>query len=1011
MFHVTYPFTQRQCFLRSREACLATLPAGAFRKHLWRPSCWSFRTRLRKEASLRKSTVLAPLTRRLQLSLFGLPERFVRKSKSPVSAESSVATELTRDRVKDPTLAKYWDTLLEINALEAELEQLKSDELRARLDALRRNDSVRSGDPPLAEVFAIVREAARRTLSMRPFDVQVLGGLALFHGCVAEIATGEGKTLIATMPACASALAARGTVLVVTVNDYLCRRDFENMGPLYRSLGFSVGCVTSATERAARQRAYACDITYVTNAELGFDYLRDHLVLSAADQVLVTPKPFYFCLLDEADSIMIDEARTPLIISQAAEAPTEKYATAAKLAANLQRDRHYTVYEKERNVTLTGAGYEACEEALQVPTLFAAADPWAPFVLNALKAKELYQRDIDYVVRGDQVLIVDEFTGRVLQGRRWSEGLHQAIEAKEGLAVRTEPRTVASISYQSFFRLFPRLAGMTGTAATDAAEIRETYGLEVVVVPTALPVVRRDYPDVVFRTSRGKLLAVVAEIRRLHLRKVPVLVGTTSIEASERISALLSEGERVPHEVLNARPENAERESEIIAQAGRLGAVTIATNMAGRGTDIVLGGNVSSLARALLQRELLATFALGPECSSGAGDRASTEHFLSCLEEAEHHQLHCFGEKIAEALRSQRSTDPGPRLIIESMEQLHQLMLQAAEFQEPTLPFSAEAQELVREALQWLEKQLRPRLDAERAAVLDLGGLHILGTERHESRRIDNQLRGRAGRQGDPGCSRFFLSLEDPIFRVFGGDRMARLAEAFRLDETTPIESVQVARTLDNVQRSIEQYYAGIRKQLFAYDEVLSQQRKVLYRQRNRFLEADEALLFGSDAAAARASGVLAGLAGDWIRTTIQDILQANRRDPAKCVQKLKAFFPGALLNESMCQSAAAIDQVAAAVGVRLSQHRRMLQQSAPQQDVAVFRYLALVQHDQLWSEHLRKLALLRDMSSLQTLRQVDPLQQYQQDSFQLFEQMMAQIRRNTVYSFFKYSPGPTVSA
>jgi preprotein translocase subunit SecA len=935
------------------------------------------------------------------MGLFRAPRWFT-SQKGSAAAQANVQTELTRDRVKDPLLSKYWDILLQTNALEAEIEKLSDRELAARLGAFRQRPGAIDKAPPLSEIFAIVREAACRTLGMRPFDVQILGGLALYHGCVAEIATGEGKTLIATLPACAAAVSGRGTVLIVTVNDYLCRRDFENMGPLYRSLGLSVGCVTSAATQAERQRAYACDITYVTNTELGFDYLRDHLVLRAAEQVLVNPKPFYFCLLDEADSIMIDEARTPLIISQSADAPTRKYAIAAQLARQLERGRDYTVYEKERNVTLTGTGYKACEVALKVPTLFASADPWAPFILNAIKANELYRRDVDYVLQDGQILIVDEFTGRVLQGRRWSEGLHQAIEAKEGLEVRTEPRTMASISYQSFFRLFPLLAGMTGTAATDAKEIRDIYGLDVVVVPTALPVVRRDYADVVFRTRRGKLQAVAAEVRRLHQRQVPVLVGTTSIDASEQLSALLQQEEPVAHEVLNARPENAERESEIVAQAGRLGAVTIATNMAGRGTDIMLGGNVTMLCRHMLQ-ERLESVLLSPANHASAATRTSAgERLMPLLDEPAQHMLAALCEQVAEDLRPHCPVvdDQHSGAILHNW--LHQLMLRALGLDDQTETFPARATEAVKEALQQLDTLVRPLLDKERSMVLELGGLHIIGTERHESRRVDNQLRGRAGRQGDPGCSRFFLSLEDPVFRVFGGDRIARLAEAFRLEEMTPIESAQVTRTLDNVQSNIEQYYANMRKELFSYDEVLAKQRTILYNQRNRILLADRDQLFGGQT---EANPALSGIVGDWVSTTIEEIVRVNRRDVSKCLKKLREFFPGAMLHENMLRSEDGVQRVARATGERLWQQRKAMELVAPGQDVAVFHYLALTQHDQGWSEHLRKLTWLRDMSSLQSLRQVDPLQQYQSDSFELFEQMRSQIRRNTIYSFFIYSP------
>ncbi|KAF6003953.1 hypothetical protein F1559_004337 [Cyanidiococcus yangmingshanensis] len=543
---------------------------------------------------------------------------------------------------------------------------------------------------------------------------------------------------------------------------------------------------------------------------------------------------------------------------------------------------------------------------------------------------------------------------------------------------------------------------MTGTASTDAKEIHDIYSLKVVVVPTALPNVRRDYPDAVFRTRRGKLQAVAAEIRRLHKRKAPVLVGTTSIDASEQISALLLEGDPVPHEVLNARPENAERENEIVAQAGRLRAVTIATNMAGRGTDIMLGGNMAILSRSLLQERLWQTLQ-SDEDESSERSATSIDRLLPSLSESELRTITDLCEQVANVLRPYCSADVKRHTAGGGLrEWLHRLMLRALELDDRKETFPELATSTVKDALQRLQALLRPAMESEREMILELGGLHIIGTERHESRRVDNQLRGRAGRQGDPGCSRFFLSLEDPLFRVFGGDRIARLAEAFRLDETTPIESAQVARTLDNVQTNIEQYYADIRKQLFAYDEVLAKQRTVLYKQRNRLLIAGGKQLFGEGVLADTALG---GLVGEWIRATIDEIIRVNQRDASKCIRKLMEFFPGTELDESMLQAEKGTQRIIEAVGYRLLQQRRTMEQVAPEQDVAVFRYLALTQHDQLWSEHLRKLALLRDMSALQSLRQVDPLQQYQSDGFVLFEEMLSQIRRNTIYSFFLYTP------
>ncbi|CAI0470098.1 unnamed protein product [Linum tenue] len=560
----------------------------------------------------------------------------------------------------ESTRQQYASTVGLVNGLEARISSLSDSELRDRTSALQ--ERARQGeslDSLLPEAFALVREASKRVLGLRPFDVQLIGGMVLHKGEIAEMKTGEGKTLVAILPAFLNALSGNG-VHVVTVNDYLARRDCEWVGQVPRFLGLKVGLIQQNMTSEQRRENYLCDITYVTNSELGFDYLRDNLATSVEELVL---RRFNYCIIDEVDSILIDEARTPLIISGPAEKPSDRYYKAAKIATVFERDIHYTVRsifgaslflqvdEKQKNVLLTEQGYEDAEEILDLKDLYDPREQWALYILNAIKAKELFLRDVNYIVRGKEVLIVDEFTGRVMQGRRWSDGLHQAVEAKEALPIQNETITLASISYQNFFLQFPKLCGMTGTAATESTEFESIYKLKVTIVPTNKSMIRKDDSDVVFRATVGKWRAVVVEISRMYKTGRPVLVGTTSVEQSDGLSGQLQEA-GIPHEVLNAKPENVEREAEIVAQSGRLGAVTIATNMAGRGTDIILGGNAEFMAR------------------------------------------------------------------------------------------------------------------------LKLRGLHVVGTERHESRRIDNQLRGRSGRQGDPGSSRFFLSLEDNIFRIFGGDRI-----------------------------------------------------------------------------------------------------------------------------------------------------------------------------------------------------------------------------------------------
>ncbi|NLC10888.1 MAG: preprotein translocase subunit SecA, partial [Firmicutes bacterium] len=599
-------------------------------------------------------------------------------------------------------------------------------------------------DDMLPEAFALAREAAERATGMRPFDVQVLGGIVLHQGRVAEMKTGEGKTLVATMPAYLNALTGKG-VHIVTVNDYLARRDSEWMGPVYRLLGLQVGLIVHGLNSKERQQAYSADVTYGTNNEFGFDYLRDNMVLRKEQMV---QRPLYYAIVDEVDSILIDEARTPLIISGAAEQPTELYRRFAAFVPRLKRDEDYEVDEKANTASLTEKGVAKAEKMLGLDNLSDERNMELSHHLNqALKAHALMKKDRDYVVKDGQIIIVDEFTGRLMFGRRYSEGLHQAIEAKEGVEVKRESRTLASITFQNYFRMYEKLSGMTGTAATEEEEFRKIYGMDVVVIPTNKEMIRQDLPDVIFKTEAAKFKAAVQEIAERYRKGQPVLVGTISIEKSEQLSRLLKK-EGIAHQVLNAKYH--EKEAEIVAQAGKKGAVTIATNMAGRGTDIVLGGNIESDV-----------------------------------------------EKI--------SNDPD---------------------------LTAEEKEIK-------IKDLKARWQKEHDEVVSLGGLHILGTERHESRRIDNQLRGRAGRQGDPGSSQFFVSLEDDLMRLFGADNIAPLMEKLGMDDQMTIDHPMISRAIENAQKRVESRNFDLRKHILEYDDVLNQQREVIYRQRRQVLEGE----------------------------------------------------------------------------------------------------------------------------------------------------------------------------
>ncbi|HBW90036.1 MAG TPA: preprotein translocase subunit SecA, partial [Cyanobacteria bacterium UBA11149] len=669
-------------------------------------------------------------------------------------------------------LRKYQPYVAEVNVLEEDIEKLSDDELKGKTGEFKlqldkaTTDQERADilDEILPEAFAVVREAGRRVLGMRHFDVQLMGGLVLHKGQIAEMKTGEGKTLVSTLPSYLNGLTGRG-VHAVTVNDYLARRDAEWMGQLHRFLGLSVGLIQSGMSPSERQRNYACDITYATNSELGFDYLRDNMATSMAE---VVQRPFNYCIIDEVDSVLIDEARTPLIISGQVERPSQNYIRAAQIARQLNPEEHYEVDEKARNVIMTDEGFIAAEQLLEVKDLYDPENPWAHYIFNAIKAKELFIPDVNYIVRNGEVVIVDEFTGRVLQGRRWSDGLHQAIEAKENVEIQKETQTLATITYQNFFLLYPKLAGMTGTAKTEEAEFEKIYNLQVTIIPTNRVSGRRDLSDVVYKTEAAKWKAVAEECAEMHENGRPVLVGTTSVEKSELLSRLLSEKE-VPHNLLNARPENVERESEIVAQAGRKGAVTIATNMAGRGTDIILGGNSDYMARLKVREYFMPKIAIPDEADA-----------LSAIAIPNSNRPPAQGFAPGQKVKTWKVSPQifPTKLSKETEQQLRQAVdVAVREYGEKSLP-ELEAEDKIavasenaptddpviqqlRAVYQAIRKEYDKFTKREHDEVVECGGLHVIGTERHESRRIDNQLRGRAGRQGDPGSTKFFLSLED----------------------------------------------------------------------------------------------------------------------------------------------------------------------------------------------------------------------------------------------------------
>lgn len=891
----------------------------------------------------------------------------------------------------ESTRQKYSDSVALINKLEPEMVKLSDLELREKTARLKeRAQNGESLDSLLPEAFAVVREGSRRVLGLRPFDVQLIGGMVLHKGEIAEMRTGEGKTLVAILPAYLNALSGSG-VHIVTVNDYLARRDCEWVGQVPRFLGLQVGLIQQNMSSEQRRENYLCDITYVTNSELGFDYLRDNLATSVDELVL---RGFNYCVIDEVDSILIDEARTPLIISGLAEKPSDRYYKAAKIAAAFERDLHYTVDEKQKTVLLTEQGYEDAEEILDVKDLYDPREQWASFVLNAIKAKELFLRDVNYIVRGKEVLIVDEFTGRVMQGRRWSDGLHQAVEAKEGVPIQNETVTLASISYQNFFLQFPKLCGMTGTAATESTEFESIYKLKVTIVPTNKPMIRKDESDVVFRATTGKWRAVVVEISRMHKTGRPVLVGTTSVEQSDSLSEQLRDA-GIPHEVLNAKPENVEREAEIVAQSGRLGAVTIATNMAGRGTDIILGGNAEFVARLKL-REMLMPRVVKP-----------IEGFVS-VKKLPPKKTWQVNENLFPCDLSKDTISLAKAAVESAVETWGQRSLTELEAEEK-LSYSCEKGPIKDEVIAKLRDTFKKMVDeykvyteVERKKVVSAGGLHVVGTERHESRRIDNQLRGRSGRQGDPGSSRFFLSLEDNIFRIFGGDRIQGLMRAFRVEDL-PIESKMLTKALDEAQRKVENYFFDIRKQLFEFDEVLNSQRDRVYTERRRALESDN----------------LESLIVEYAELTMDDILEANigpdvpkeSWDLDKLIAKLQQYCY--LLNDltpellqSKCSNYEELQEYLCFRGREVYfQKTEIVEKEAPGLMKEAERFLVLSNIDRLWKEHLQALKFVQQAVSLRGYAQRDPLIEYKLEGYNLFLEMMAQIRRNVIYSIYQFKP------
>lgn len=916
-----------------------------------------------------------------------------------------------KEAPQETTRKRYQPRVDEINALESTFKGCSDDELRkATAELQEKAKAGESLDSLLPKAFAIVREASSRVLGLRHFDVQLMGGMALHEGNIAEMGTGEGKTLVAILPAFLNALPGSGTH-VVTVNDYLARRDAEWVGQPLRFLGMNVGVVQGGMEPEQRRKAYQCDVTYVTNSELGFDYLRDQLAQSQNDLCLRAREPFQFAVVDEVDSILIDEARTPLIISGQADQPGRKYQIAREVARTLRKTVHYEVDEKQKQCLLIEGGVEAAERLVGKDDLFDPQDPWFPFIVNALNAKELYLRDKSYIVKKGEVMIVDEFTGRIMEGRRWSNGLHQAVEAKENVPIQAESVTLASISYQSLFRLFKKLSGMTGTANTEAKEFKEIYKLETAVLPPNREKKRADKDDQVFVDDIGKWKGLAREIENAHRIGRPVLVGTTNVENSEIVAELL-DALGVPYRLLNAKPENVARETEIVAASGRKYAVTIATNMAGRGTDILLGGNSSMMARMRLREELFAL--LFPE---RAMLWRMPEDFypvdLSPLSEATLRGAvkYAAREWLPKTNEKPTSLESAARIVdaqITELDAEERLSLACEK-----APIETEALVQLRKAYQTLAAEYGEVTSLEKREIIALGGLYVLGTERHESRRIDNQLRGRCARQGDPGATRFYLSLNDTIFRIFGGESIKKMMNmvSFSSSEDTALESGLLSTSLEEAQKKVENYFYSVRKSVFDYDDVMDTQRQIVYGLRRK------ALLDNDDTIKETMFEFSDKNMDDFVEGHINVAKPVDEWILGKLAENVGIYCDAmkpAITEESLKAAAGSggPDGVQAVAKLLKAEAREALHAKytlVEEQGIGlsgmVQRQILLQQLDSFWQQHLKNMDFLKTSVTLRAYGQKQPLTEYKLDGYQIFLKMMSRIRRNAVYNMNLFMP------
>ena len=875
------------------------------------------------------------------------------------------------------SISKYQDLINQINVLENDLKSITDNELRAKSFKLKKRYEENGNlNELIATSFALTREASSRTLGLRHFDVQLIGGLVLNDQKIAEMKTGEGKTLVATLPACLNAVTGKG-VHIVTVNDYLANRDQVSMGQIYRFLGLNTGLIQDGMTTVERRENYRADITYVTNYELTFDFLRDNMALNLTDVVL---RPFNYCIIDEVDSILIDEAQTPLIISNNIETPVDKYLVASEITDYLELNIHYKIDEKNKNVILTDQGSKQVENILRIQDLYDPRDPWIPYVINAVKANALFFNNVHYIVQNNRIIIVDEFTGRIMPDRRWGDGLHQAIEAKEKLPIRQKTETVAAITYQNFFLLYPKLSGMTGTGKTAEIEFEKIYNLSVEEIPTDRLTKRKDLPDLIYKDQFSKWNAIAQTCNEISSTGQPILIGTTTVEKSEMLAQLLSEY-KLSYQILNAKPENVRRESEIVAQAGKKSAITIATNMAGRGTDIILGGNINFK----IQKELYDILTL------------SKNYILSnpkknLLQSSLKNQFQSSSQKFLSVLFSLINDSNFLKL---SDVDILRILRENDRISIPTISYQCSIRFLINELLVHYKKHQKQ----ENTIVKNLGGLYIIGTERNDSRRVDNQLRGRCGRQGDPGTSRFFLSLDDNLLRLFGGSKIQNFMQS-QITDDSALESNLLTQSLDSAQERVEERAYQQRKNLFDYDDILNKQRNIVYYERRQILKSVSVQ-----------KNIFAY--GEQIITDILLELKKDKSSNQQIISLLENLLGKNLTLRYLTKSKSLINDFDFEELKIYLFNEFWLTYQAKMIELAVYgdgicqnleRSIILINIDRIWREHLQKMTLLREAVGWRGYGQRNPLYEYKQDAFYMFETRKEVLRHLVIYDLLRSS-------